>query len=428
MDKSVPVIVSQVRTAIGSFGGALKDIKVVDLGSVVIKEVLERAGVRPSVAESVKALGPDNLESPKLSEIERKYMEWDPELKELEIDEVIMGHVIQGGQGQNTARQVAIKAGIPQEVNAFTVNKVCASGMKAVALAAQAIIAGEAESIVAGGMENMSQAPYVIPDMRWGARMFDKEVKDLMVFDGLYEIFYDYHMGITAENIAKRYGFSRIEQDKLGAESHQRALEAIERDIFLDEIVPVKVPGSKGETETFEVDERPMETSVEKMEKLPPVFKKDGTVTAGNASGINDAAAALLITSKTFAEENDIPIRASIGGYATGGVDPKYMGLGPIPAVRKLFKKTRWELKDMDLIELNEAFAVQALACIEELGLDEKITNVHGSGIALGHPIGCTGARILVTLLHELERSDKNLGLATLCIGGGQGMAMIIER
>ncbi len=442
MDNNQPVIVSAVRTAVGGFGGALKDVLVVDLGKVVIREVLRRAGVRPVVPDDLKEIRPRILKEVEKSEIEAKYMDWDASLQPIKIDEVIMGNVLQGGQGQNTGRQASIRAGVPQETNAFTINKVCASGMKAVALAAQAIKAGDADAIIAGGMESMSSAPYALPKARWGYRMdvgAKAEALDMMVFDGLYEIFYDYHMGVTAENIARDYQISRREQDELGAESHHRALKAIKGGIFKQEIVPVEVP-QKGGPKLFDTDERPMETDVERMSKLAPAFVKGGTVTAGNSSGINDGAAALLITSRGFAQRNGLKIMASIRGYATGGVDPKYMGLGPIPATRRLLKKTGYSMADMDLIELNEAFASQTIACMKELGIPcygeskdfcqdgcEKV-NAHGSGISLGHPVGCTVARILVTLLHEMERRNARRGLANLCIGGGQGMAMILER
>lgn len=437
------VIVSGVRTAIGAFGGSLRDVEVMDLGKVVIKGVLDRVGRRPLVPEEIKELRPSILRDVGESPIEQKYMAWDENLPGLTIDEVIMGNVIQGGQGQNTGRQASIRAGIPQEVNVTTVNKICASGMKAVALAAQAIRAGDADCIIAGGMEAMSHVPYVLPKARWGYRMdvsSKAELRDMMVYDGLYEIFYDYHMGVTAENIAREYKISRREQDEVGAESHHRALKAISSGIFKEEIVPVEIPQRKGPPAIFDTDERPMETSVEKMGKIPPAFIKDGSVTAGNASGINDAAAALLITSREFAEKNYLPIRATIKGYASGAVDPQYMGLGPIPATRKLLRVTGYSIKDMDLIELNEAFASQAIACMRELGIPRyaeskefcdpgcENVNPHGSGISLGHPIGCTGARLLITLLYEMERRDARRGLATLCIGGGQGMAMIIER
>ncbi|MEA2086075.1 MAG: acetyl-CoA C-acetyltransferase [Chloroflexota bacterium] len=437
------VIVSGVRTAIGTFGAGLRDVEVMDLGKVVIKGVLDRVGRRPVVPEGVKELRPSILRDVDKSPIEQKYMAWDESLPGLEVDEVIMGNVIQAGQGQNTGRQASIRAGMPQEVNVTTVNKICASGMKAVALAAQAIKAGDADCIIAGGMEAMSHVPYILPKARWGYRM-DVSSKALlldgMVYDGLYEIFYDYHMGVTAENIARDYQISRREQDEVGAESHHRALKAIKDGLFKGEIVPVEIPQRKGPPVIFDTDERPMDTNVEKMGKIPPAFMKDGTVTAGNASGINDAAAALLVTSREFAEKNGLPIRATIKSYASGAVDPQYMGLGPVPATRKVLRMTGYSIKDMDVIELNEAFASQAIACMRELDIpryaeskefcDPGNENVNpcGSGISLGHPVGCTGARLIVTLLNELERRDAHRGLATLCIGGGQGMAMIIER
>ena len=442
MDSRDAVIISAVRTAVGAFGGSLRDVPVVDLGKTVIKEVLRRAGVRPVVSGEVRQLRPVVSKDIDISEIEARYMDWDSSLRPVAIDEVIMGNVLQAGQGQNTCRQASIRAGLPQETNAFTVNKVCASGMKAVALAAQAIKAGDADAIIAGGMENMSAVPYGLPKARWGYRMdigAKAEALDMMVFDGLYEIFYDYHMGVTAENIARDYDISRREQDELGAESHHRAMKAINNGTFAQEIVTVEVP-QKGGPKPFDRDERPMDTSVEKMSKLAPAFVKGGTVTAGNASGINDGAAALLITSREFAERNGLHIRATVKGYASGAVDPKYMGLGPIPATRRLLNRTGYAIKDMDLIELNEAFASQTIACMRELGIPQygeskkfsqdgcDRVNPHGSGISLGHPIGCTGARLLVTLLHEMERQDARRGLATLCIGGGQGMAMILER
>jgi len=421
------VIVSACRTAIGSFGGSLKNIPVVDLGAKVIRSVLERVNLRPITSEKIKDLGPDALKGEKC-EVEEKYYKWDDSYNEVQIDEVIMGNVVPAGQGQNTARQATVRAGIPKEVGAFTVNKVCASGMKAVALGFQAIQSGEAEVVIAGGMENMSQIPYAFPAGRWGARMFNSDMVDLMVHDGLWEIFYGYHMGVTAENIAEKYGISREEQDKLGLESHNRALNAIEKGYFKEEIIPVEIPQKKGEPIIFDTDERPMKTSLEKMAKLKPVFKKDGTVTAGNASGINDAAAALLLMTKEKAEELGLEPLAVIKGYSYGAIDPAYMGLGPIPAVRKLFNKLNLTMDDIDLIELNEAFASQAIACIRELGCDLEKTNIYGSGISLGHPIGCTGARILVTLAYALKRNNLKRGLATLCIGGGMGAAMVIER
>ena len=421
------VIVSACRTAIGNFGGSLKDIPVVTLGATVIRNVLERVNLKPVSSDNLKDLGPDALKGDSCKVEEDNY-KWDDNAKPIQIDEVIMGNVVPAGQGQNTARQATIKAGLPKEVGAFTINKVCASGMKAVALGFQSIQAGEAEVVIAGGMENMSQIPFAFPKGRWGARMFNAEMVDLMVHDGLWEIFYGYHMGVTAENIAEKYGISREEQDKLGFESHNRALKAIEDGLFKEEIVPVEVPQRKKDPIIFDTDERPMRTTLEKMAKLPTVFKKGGTVTAGNASGINDAAAALLLMTREKAEELGLEPLATIKGYSYGAIDPAYMGLGPIPAVRKLFNNLNLTMKDIDLIELNEAFASQALACIKELKCDLDITNIYGSGISLGHPIGCTGARILVTLAYALKRKNLKTGLASLCIGGGMGAAMVIER
>ncbi|RLA80596.1 MAG: acetyl-CoA C-acyltransferase [Deltaproteobacteria bacterium] len=425
------VIVSGVRTPIGSFGGSLRDVPVVQLGALVIKEVLKRAGFRPEVDSKVLEVEPQALKGRGMCELEKGYYDWDDSLRPIHIDEVIMGNVLQAGQGQNTARQATLYAGLPKETNAFTVNKVCASGLKAITLGAQAITLGEAEVVVAGGMENMSHTPYGLPKARWGYRMdvgAKGELLDLMVFDGLWEIFYGYHMGVTAENIAELYKISRQEQDELGLLSHQRARAAIKEGIFREEIVPVEVPQRKGEPLIFDTDERPMDTSLEKMAKLPPVFKKDGTVTAGNASGINDAAAAVLLMSKEKAKELGLKPFATIRAYASGAVDPAYMGLGPIPAVRKVLRATGLDIEEIEVVELNEAFAAQAIACMRELKLDLERTNPHGSGISLGHPIGCTGARVTVTLIHEMRRRGARFGLATMCIGGGQGMAMIVER
>lgn len=443
MDARQPVIVSAVRTAVGTFGGALKDVLAVDLGKTAVKAALTRAGVRPAAPQDAREIRPSIARDIDKSEIEAKYMDWDPGLRPVYIDEVIMGNVLQGAQGQGPGRQASIRAGVPQETNVITINMLCASGIKAVALAAQAIRAGDAEAIVAGGMESMSNAAYALPKARWGYRMDisgKAEVLDMMVFDGLWEILYGYHMGVTAENIARDYAISRREQDELGAESHHRAMKAIKEGMFKDEIVPVPIPQKKGAPLMFDTDERPMETDLEKMGKLAPAFVKGGTVTAGNASGINDGAAVLLVTSREFAEKHGLKVRAVIKGYASGGVDPKYMGLGPIPATRKLLKRLGWTIKDIEVIELNEAFASQAIACMRELGIPRygeskeycepgcERVNPHGSGISLGHPLGCTGARILVTLLHEMERRQAHRGLANLCIGGGQGMAMILER
>ncbi len=422
------VIVSGARTPVGSFSGTLKSTPVVELGALVLKETLKRAGLRPLATEEQTRYAPDFFKGKGMVDLEKKAYDYADSLEPVRVDEVIMGNVVGAGQGQNVARQASIKAGIPKEANAFTVNKVCASGMKAVALAAQAIKAGEAEVILAGGMENMSLIPYALPAARWGARMNNVDLVDLMVFDGLFEIFYGYHMGITAENIAENYGISREEQDQLGALSHQRARKAIAEGIFKEEIVPVMIPQRKGDPLAFDTDERPMDTSVEKMAKLSPAFKKNGTVTAGNASGINDAAAALLLMSDGKAKQLGLKPLVKIRAYATGGVDPAFMGLGPIPAVRKIFSKEKLAMNDFGVVEINEAFASQAIACIRELKCDMEKTNVLGSGISIGHPIGCTGARIILTLMNEMARKGHALGLATLCIGGGQGMAAVLER
>jgi acetyl-CoA C-acetyltransferase len=421
------VIVSGVRTPIANFGGALKDIPVVKLGSTVIREAMKRAGLRPKRDPEVLGYAPEVLKDSDLIELEKKHSAWDSSLQEVSVDEVIMGNVLQAGQGQNTARQSAIYAGIPKEVNAYTVNKICASGMKAVTLAAQAIKAGDAEVVIAGGIENMSAAPYYLPKARWGARMFNTEMVDGMVYDGLWEVFYDYHMGITSENIAEKYGISRQEQDEFSLTSNQRALEAITNGTFKEEIVPVEVR-QKREVQLFDTDEHPRETSMEALAKLPAVFKKDGSVTAGNASGITDAGAALVIMTAGKARGLGLKPLATIRSYASGGVDPAYMGLGVVPAAKKALKLAGLCLKDIDVIELNEAFASQSLGVVRELGLDLAKTNPHGGGISLGHPIGCTGARIIVTLINEMRRKDLKFGLATLCIGGGQGMGVVVER
>ena len=385
---------------------------------------LKKAGFKPKGDISY---APQALQGVGLIDLEKKHAQWDGSLKEVLIDEVIMGNVLQAGQGQNPARQAAIYAGVPKEVNAFTVNKICASGMKAVALAAQAIKAGDAEVIVAGGIENMSSVPYYVPKMRWGARMFNAEMVDGMVYDGLWEIFYNYHMGVTSENIAVKLGISRKEQDEFALESNNRALAAIKNGTFKEEIVPVEIK-VKRETKLFDIDEHPRETSMDLLGKLPAVFKADGAVTAGNASAITDAGAALVVMSAQKAKELGLKPLAYIRAYATGGVDPAYMGLGVVPATRKALKLAGLTLKDIEYIELNEAFASQSISCVRELDIDMSKTNLHGGGISLGHPIGCTGARILVTLAHEMRRRNLHLGLATLCIGGGQGLAMIIER
>lgn len=422
------VIVSGVRTAVGTFGGSLKTTPVVELGALVLKETLKKVNLKPVATDALTQFEPDSLKGIGMIELEKEGYDYDDSFQPIQIDEVIMGNVVGAGQGQNVARQAMIRAGISKETGAFTVNKVCASGMKAVALAAQAIRFGESEVILAGGMENMSLIPYGLPAARWGARMNNKDLVDLMVFDGLFEIFYGYHMGLTAENIAEKYGITREEQDELGALSHQRARKAIADGTFKDEIVPVTIPQRKGAPVVFDTDERPMDTSVEKMAKLSPAFKKDGTVTAGNASGINDAAAALLLMSVSKAKELGLKPLVKIRAYSSAAIDPAYMGLGPIPAVRKILNKENFTIDNFGVIELNEAFASQAIACIRELKCDLEKTNVHGSGISIGHPIGCSGARLLVTLMGEMLRKDHSLGLASLCIGGGQGMATVLEK
>lgn len=388
------VIASAVRTAIGSFGGSLSTVGAVELGSAVIKGTIEKSGV-------------------------------DIQL----IDEVIMGNVLQAGLGQNPARQASLRSGIAQNVSAFTVNKVCGSGLKSVALAAQAIRAGDAKIIIAGGMENMSQAPYLLDSKsRWGYRLGNGSVDDVVLKDGLTCAENHYHMGITAENVAKKYGITREQQDQLAFESQRKAFAAMDSGAFDKEIIPIVVKSRKKEI-VFNIDEFPKpDCSLEALANLRPAFDKAGTVTAGNASGINDGAAALLIVEEDFAKALGLPILARIKGYATGGVAPDIMGMGPVPATQKVLEKTGLKLSDIDLIEANEAFAAQFLAVGKELGFDEEKVNVNGGAIALGHPIGASGARILVTLLHALQARNKTLGLATLCIGGGQGIAMVIER
>jgi len=389
------VIASACRTAIGSFGGTLKNTPAVELGAVVIKEAVNRAGLKPE-----------------------------------QVDEVVFGNVLQAGLGQNPARQAALKAGLPETSAAFTVNIVCGSGLKSVALAAGLIQAGDAEIVVAGGMENMSLAPYAMPAARWGARMFNTNMVDVMVNDGLWDAFNNYHMGITAENVAEQWGLTREMQDEFALASQHKAEAAIKAGKFKDEIVPVMIPQKKGDPLCFDTDEFPrFGATMEALAKLKPAFKKDGgTVTAGNASGINDSAAALVVMSKEKAEELGIKPLATIVSYATGGVDPKIMGTGPIPATRKALEKAGLTIKDLDLIEANEAFAAQSLAVAHDLEFDMEKVNVNGGAIALGHPIGASGARILVTLLYEMQKRDSKYGLATLCIGGGQGQALIVKR
>ena len=388
------VIVSAVRTPIGSFGGSLGQIPAVELGALVIKEALRRAGVSPE-----------------------------------QVDEVIMGNVLQAGLGQNPARQAAIKAGIPQEVPSWTLNKLCGSGLKSVESAAQAIMTGDAEIIVAGGMESMSMAPYVLEKARTGYRLGNGTMIDTILKDGLMDAFDEIHMGITAENIAEQFEISRAEQDAYALLSQNRAEAAMKSSAFDEEIVPVLIPQRKGEPIVFNKDEFPKHgTTLDSLIKLRTAFKKEGTVTAGNASGINDGAAAVVIMSKEKASELGLQPLASIVSFASAGVDPKIMGTGPIPASRKALSKAGLTIEDIDLVEANEAFAAQTIAVARELQLKTDQTNVNGGAIALGHPIGASGTRILVTLLYEMKRRDVKRGLATLCIGGGQGTALIVER
>ena len=424
------VIVSGSRTAIGTFGGGLKDVPVTELGAVVMKEALKRINLKPVPNDIMHAAAPDKLKDQGLIELEKKSYDWSDNGQSITVDEVIMGNVLQAAQGQNPARQAMVRAGIPKETPAYTINKVCGSGLKAIALGASAIMLGQAEVIVAGGQENMSLAPMALPKARWGHRMELTgvgDVLDLMVFDGLWEIFYGYHMGVTAEAIADMYDIGRQEQDELGVLSHTRARSAIKEGLFAHEIAPVTIQTRKGDI-VFDTDERPMDTTLEKMGKLRPAFKKDGTVTAGNASGINDAAAAVVMMSAEKAKSLSLEPIVKIKAFAAGGVDPAYMGLGPVPAIRKVLKATGMTLNDIQMIELNEAFASQAIGCMRELGIENDHPNELGSGISLGHPIGCTGARQMVTGMHHMQRQGYNTGLFTMCIGGGMGMAMIVER
>ena len=388
------VIVAAVRTPIGSFGGSLKDISTVDLGSLVIKNAIERAGLEPE-----------------------------------QVDEVIMGNVLGAGLGQNVARQMSVHAGVPVTVPAFTINKVCGSGLKAVQLAVQAVLCGDAEVVVAGGAENMSQAPYILPNQRWGSRMGNATVVDTMLRDGLTDGFEDYHMGITAENVAEQYGITREDQDSFALQSQKRAVAAVESGRFKEEIIPVEIPQKRGEPHIFDTDEFPRkDASLESLSKLRPAFQKDGSVTAGNSSGINDGAAAVVVMSAEKAKELGITALATIKSYASAGLDPKVMGCGPIYASRKALEKAGLTVADLDLVESNEAFAAQACAVAKELNLDLEKVNVNGGAISLGHPIGASGCRILVTLLHEMQKRDAKRGLVTLCIGGGMGTALIVER
>ncbi len=418
------VIVGAVRTPVGKFGGSLKDLKAYELGSVAIRGLLKKMKLIP--AENFSYY-PSKLEkSCPLDTYREKLIEEIGDGREVEIDCVIMGNVLQASQGQNPARQSAIYAGIPKTVYSYTVNMVCGSGLKAIILAAKS----DCKAIIAGGMESMSNSPYALTGARWGYRMFNGELIDLMVFDGLWEKFYGYHMGVTAENIVEKYGISRKEQDELAYESHMRAIAAMDSGKFKEEIIPVKIETKKGEA-FVDTDEHPRrDTNLEKLAKLPPAFKKDGTITAGNASGINDGAAALLVMDESYAEELNIKPMARVVSFACSAVDPAYMGLAPVPAVRKALDKAGLSVDDIDLFELNEAFAAQAIACMRELGIENRMEdiNVNGSGISLGHPIGATGARITVTLLHEMCRRKANYGLATLCVGGGMGVAVVFER
>lgn len=388
------VIVSAVRTAIGSFGGSLKDVPSSELGAIVIKEAVNRAGIKPEL-----------------------------------VEEVVMGNVIQAAQGQNVARQAAVKAGLPVEVPAMTINKVCGSGLRCVALAAQMIKAGDCDVVVAGGMENMSAAPYAVPGARWGQRMGDGKMVDTMIKDALWDAFNNYHMGVTAENIAKEWGLTREMQDEFSLNSQLKAEKAIKEARFVDEIVPVIIPQRKGEPKVFAQDEFPrFGSTIEKMAKLKPAFIKDGTVTAANASGINDGAAAFVVMSAEKAAQLGLKPMAKILSYGSKGLDPSIMGYGPFHATKKALEAAGLTVEDMDLIEANEAFAAQSLAVAKDLNFDMNKVNVNGGAIALGHPVGASGARILVTLLHEMQKRDAKKGLATLCIGGGMGTALVVER
>lgn len=388
------VIVAATRTAVGSFQGSLAHVPAVDLGAAVIRQLLEQTG-----------------------------------LDGAHVDEVIMGQVLTAGAGQNPARQAAIKAGLPFAVPAMTLNKVCGSGLKALHLAAQAIRCGDAEVIIAGGQENMSLSNYIVPGARTGLRMGHSQIVDTMISDGLWDAFNDYHMGITAENLVDKYGISREAQDAFAAASQQKAIEAIETGRFVDEITPVLIPQRKGDPIAFATDEQPRAgTTAESLAKLRPAFKKDGSVTAGNASSLNDGAAAVMLMSANKARSLGLPVLAKIAAYANAGVDPAIMGIGPVSATQRCLAKAGWTLAQLDLIEANEAFAAQALSVGKELDWDASKVNVNGGAIAIGHPIGASGCRILVTLLHEMLKRNAKKGLATLCIGGGQGVALAIER
>lgn len=393
MNKDI-VIVDAGRSAIGSFGGSLASIPASTLGSKIIATLVERSGIDPKT-----------------------------------IDEVIMGHVLTAGLGQNTARQAAIEAGLPETVPAMTINKVCGSGLKSVQLAYQAIACGDADIIIAGGQENMSASPHILPNSRNGQKMMDWALKDTMVTDGLWDAFNDYHMGITAENIATKYGFDRQSQDEFAAHSQQKAESAQKKNKFNDEIIPIEIPQRKGDPIVFDKDEYPRQGTTEKtLSSLRPSFTKEGSVTAGNASGLNDGAAAVIVMTLSTAEKLGLEPLAKIVSSASTGVDPKIMGTGPISASKKCLDKAGWSISDLDLIEANEAFAAQAMSVHHDMKWDKNKINVNGGAIALGHPIGASGTRILVTLLHEMKRSNLQKGLATLCIGGGMGIALAVER
>lgn len=387
------VICSAKRTAIGSFGGSLKDISAVELGTAVVRDLLKESGISAQ-----------------------------------QVDEVIFGNVLGAGLGQNVARQIAMHSGIPEDKTAFTVDMVCGSGLRAIQLAVQSILTGQNQVVVAGGTESMSQAPYLAKKQRWGSKLGHASLEDSILTDGLTDVFSNQHMGLTAENIAERYQITRQAQDAYAAESQRRALAALESDRFASEITPVLIPQRRGEPVVFDQDEYPRETSEEKLAALRPAFKSEGTVTAGNASGINDGAAAVILTTRELAESHDWPILCSIVSQANAGVSPDIMGTGPIPASQKALQLANLTIEEIDLVEANEAFAAQALCVVQELGLDPMKTNVNGGAIALGHPIGASGARILVSLIYELRRRQAQYGLATLCIGGGQGTAMIIRN
>ncbi len=388
------VIVSAVRTPVGSFGGVFKDVPAVDLGVVAVKEAIRQAGIKPE-----------------------------------DVNEVYMGCILQAGLGQGVARQISVKAGIPVEVPATTINMLCGSGLRTVSLAAQTIIAGDNDVVVVGGAENMSRAPYVLNNARFGSRMGNDTMVDTMVHDALTDAFNGYHMGITAENVAEKYGITREEQDAFAASSQNKAEKAMAEGKFKDEIAPVTIPQRRGEPLVVDTDEYPKKgVTADSLAKLRPAFKKDGTVTAGNASGINDGAAALVVMSKEKADELGLTPLATIVSYGNGGVDPSIMGIGPVPSTKTALQKSGLTIDDMDLIEANEAFAAQALAVGKELKWDAEKVNVNGGAIALGHPVGASGARILVTLLHEMKRRNSNYGLATLCIGGGMGTSVVVKR